>query len=80
MKDGDNGIHDPDLRQVEAALKRAAAKARTLGKQTGTPVLVLREGTVVDLTAEAAGGRRADFEKYRAAVPNVAPPDNDRLD
>ncbi len=25
-------------------------------------------------------GRREDFEKYLAAVPNVAPPENDRLD
>jgi len=24
-------------------------------------------------------GRRADFDKYLAAVPDVAPPENDRL-
>lgn len=32
------------------------------------------------LRREADAGRRADFEKYLAAVPNVAPQDNDRLD
>ena len=32
------------------------------------------------LRREAEQGRRADFEKYLAAVPNVPPPDNDRLD
>jgi predicted transcriptional regulator len=32
------------------------------------------------LRREAAAGRRADFEKYLAAVPNVAPPENDRLE
>jgi hypothetical protein len=31
------------------------------------------------LRREAAAGRREDFEKYLAAVPNVAPPENDRL-
>jgi hypothetical protein len=31
------------------------------------------------LRGEAAAGRRADFEKYLAAVPDVAPTENDRL-
>ena len=32
------------------------------------------------LQREANAGRREDFEKYLAAVPDVAPPENDRLD
>jgi hypothetical protein len=32
------------------------------------------------LTREASAGRREDFEKYLAAVPDVAPPENDRID
>ncbi len=32
------------------------------------------------LRREADAGRRADFDKYLAAVPNAAPPANDRLD
>ncbi|MSQ96263.1 MAG: toxin-antitoxin system HicB family antitoxin [Gemmataceae bacterium] len=31
------------------------------------------------LRREASAGRREDFEKYLAAVPNVAPPENDRI-
>jgi hypothetical protein len=31
------------------------------------------------LRREAAAGRREDFEKYLAVVPNVPPPENDRL-
>jgi hypothetical protein len=32
------------------------------------------------LRREAAAGRREDFEKYLAAVPDVEPADHDRLD
>ena len=32
------------------------------------------------LRKEAAAGRRADFDRYLAAVPDVAPPQADRLD
>jgi hypothetical protein len=32
------------------------------------------------LRREAAAGRREDFEKYLAAVPDAAPPEDDRLD
>jgi hypothetical protein len=53
MSDEQNKIRDPDLRHVEAALRRAAAKARELGRRTNTPVYILRDGKIVDLTAEA---------------------------
>jgi hypothetical protein len=53
MSDPSSEIRDPDLRLVEVALRRAAARARELGRQTGTPVYVLRDGKIVDLTAEA---------------------------
>ncbi len=36
--------------------------------------------TVDYLRREAAAGRREDFEKYLAAVPDVAAPEHDRLD
>ncbi len=36
--------------------------------------------TIDHLRREAAAGRREEFEKYLAAVPDVAPPENDRLD
>jgi hypothetical protein len=46
-------IRDPDLRHADAALRRTAARARELGRQTNTPVYVLRNGKIIDLTAEA---------------------------
>ncbi len=37
---------------AEAALGRVARRARELGRKTGTPVYVLRNGRIVDLTKE----------------------------
>ncbi len=36
--------------------------------------------TVDYLRREAAAGRREDFEKYLAAIPDVPPAENDRLE
>jgi hypothetical protein len=33
-----------------------------------------------DLRREAETGRRADYENYLSAVPNVPPPESDRVD
>lgn len=41
---------DPDILASEPALRRAARRARTLGRRTGTPVYVLQRGRIVDLT------------------------------
>lgn len=60
MKEAPNGIQDPDLCNVDVALKRSAEKARALGKQTGTPVFVLRDGKIVDLMADAANHKLAE--------------------
>jgi hypothetical protein len=38
--------------KVEAALRRAAVKAYELGKKTHTPVFILRDGRLIDLTKE----------------------------
>lgn len=38
---------------IDAALRRAALAARELGERTQTPVFVLREGKIVDLTTMA---------------------------
>ncbi len=43
---------DTDIMHSEAALRRAAQRARELGERTGTPVYVLRDGKIVDLTRE----------------------------
>jgi hypothetical protein len=46
---------DPDLSGALAALKRAAAAARRLSIETGTPFYVLKDGRVVDLNAATKG-------------------------
>lgn len=39
--------NDPDLRNVDAALKRAAARAREIARQNGTKIVVNRGGKTV---------------------------------
>jgi len=41
---------DGDLAGVDAALRRAAKRALQIGLETGTPVYVLEDGKIVDLT------------------------------
>jgi hypothetical protein len=48
---------DPDILAVDAALRRAARRARALGRRTGTPVYVLKRGRIVDLTHEKKRAR-----------------------
>ncbi len=43
---------DPDILAADAALLHAARRARELGRKTGTPVYVLKNGRIVDLTKE----------------------------
>jgi hypothetical protein len=38
----------PDIMKTEAALRRAGMKALWLGKRMGTPVVVWRNGKIVD--------------------------------
>ncbi len=40
-------IQDPDLARVEAALKRAAQKARKTAKDTGTPLVIYKDGQII---------------------------------
>jgi len=46
------GTRDPDLLGVLPALKRAAKRALREGLETGTPVWVIKDGKMVDLTRE----------------------------
>ncbi len=39
---------DPDLANAEIALKRAARKAREKARMTGVPVVVLKDGRIVE--------------------------------
>ena len=40
-------IQDPDLARVEAALRRAAQKARKTAKDTHTPLVIYKNGRVI---------------------------------
>ncbi len=44
------GSKDPDIINSMAALKRAARRALKIGIETGTPVWVIKDGKMVDLT------------------------------
>lgn len=46
-------LHDPDMRQVGAALERAARAALQLALQTGTPCYVWQDGRIVNIGAPA---------------------------
>ncbi len=40
----------PETKDISRALRRAARKALELGINTGTPVYVMKDGKIVDLT------------------------------
>jgi Cdc6-like AAA superfamily ATPase len=46
------GEKDPDTRATLKALRRAAKRARELGAKTGTPVYVIQDHRIVDLTKQ----------------------------
>ena len=48
-------VADADMSKAGRALERAAARARQLAEQTGTPLYVFRDGRVVDLNRQSAG-------------------------
>jgi hypothetical protein len=54
------GIKDADIRNSLPALKRAAKRALREGLETGTPVWVIKNGRMVDLTrGKRRKGRKA---------------------
>ena len=60
------------------AAKEGYSVGQFLASAAGEKLAVVL--TVDYLRREAAAGRREDFEKYLAAVPDVEPPEDDRLD
>lgn len=49
---------DPDIRGSLPAMKRAARRAHALGKATGTPVYVIKNGKVVNVNPGSGARRR----------------------
>ena len=63
---------------IEAlAAKEGYTVSQFLASAAGEKLAVVL--TMDFLHREASAGRRDDFEKYLAAVPNVAPPVSDRI-
>ena len=66
-------------KSIEAlAAKEGYSVSQFLASAAGEKLAVVL--TMDYLRREASAGRREDFEKYLAAMPDVAPPENDRLD
>jgi hypothetical protein len=51
-----SAVADADMAKAGRALERAAARARHLAEQTGTPLDIFRDGQVVDLNRQSGGG------------------------
>ena len=49
-----NRAVDQETRQTLRALRRAARRARELGEKTGTPVYVIKDHHIVDLTNQGS--------------------------
>ena len=66
-------------KHIEAlAAKEGYSVSQFLASAAGEKLAVVL--TMDYLRREADAGRREDFEKYLAAVPTVAPPENDRVE
>jgi hypothetical protein len=64
---------------IEAlAAKEGYSVSQFLASAAGEKLAVVL--TMDYLRREAAAGRREDFDRYLAAVPDGAPPESDRLD
>jgi hypothetical protein len=59
-----NGSKDPDILNSMAALRRAARRALREGLETGTPVWVIKDGRMVDLTR----GKRRKARRRQAPL------------
>jgi hypothetical protein len=66
-------------KSIEAlAAKEGYTVSQFLASAAGEKLAVVL--TMDYLKREANAGRRDDFEKYLAAAPDTAPPENDRID
>lgn len=70
-------LPDSLRKSIEAlAAKEGYSVSQFLASAAGEKLAVVL--TMDYLRREAGAGRREDFDKYLAAVPDVAPPENDR--
>ena len=72
-------LPDSLRKNIEAlAAKEGYSVSQFLASAAGEKLAVVL--TMDYMRREAAQGRRADFEHYLSAIPDVAPLDNDRLE
>jgi Ribbon-helix-helix protein, copG family len=72
-------LPDSLKKNIEAlAAKEGYSVSQFLACAAGEKLAVML--TMDYLRREAEAGRREDFDRYMASVPNVAPPDLDRID
>lgn len=48
-------VTDADMANAGRALERAAARARRLAEETGTPLYIFKDGHIVDLNRQSGG-------------------------
>jgi len=48
-------VTDADMANAGRALERAAARARRLAEETGTPLYIFKDGHIVDLNRPSGG-------------------------
>lgn len=53
----------PEAKETLRALRRAARNALELGIKTGTPVYVMRDNKIVDLTKEQGSSRKSKSKR-----------------
>jgi hypothetical protein len=53
----------PEAKETLRALRRAARNALELGIKTGTPVYVMRDNKIVDLTKEQGSPRKSKSKR-----------------
>jgi hypothetical protein len=56
MSKVESTLPDADMRAVPAALRRAARRAREIARQTGTPLVIRRNGKLVEEQVAADQG------------------------
>ena len=49
MRQQASQLADADMQAVAGALRRAAARAREIARQTGTPLVIVRDGVLMEV-------------------------------
>jgi hypothetical protein len=47
-------LADADMQAVPRALRRAADRAREIARQTGTPIIIVRDGVLMEIDPDSA--------------------------